>query len=276
VVHDNTITFIATLSGSDNNDWTQSFANRTAKVTPNGEHVVFTSDVSLTGYDNVDANTGNPDNEIFVYDLVAGHLSCASCNPSGERPIGPSSIPSEINPSYVPRSISDNGVQVFFDSNDALLPGDTNGQQDVYEYENGKVYLISSGSSDDISGFTDASANGANVFFTTRAQLVPQDQDNNSDMYDARVAGGFPSAAPTVPCSGEACRGPLSAAPASVDIATAVAVVIPEDTTAPSASVRPTKKPTQRKHRVRRRVRKAKRGKSSKPRAQKQTRGRHL
>ncbi len=258
VVHSGRMTFIATLSGEDANDWTQSFANRTARVTSNGEHVVFMSNEGLTGYDNVDANTGKRDTEVFVYDDENGQLSCASCNPSNERPIGPSSIPGGLNPSYAPRAISSDGSEVFFDSWDILLPGDTSGQQNVYEYENGKVSLISSGASDDISAFTDASENGENVFFTTRAQLVGQDRGENAALYDARVGGGFPSAIPSVPCSGEACRGPLSAPPAPAAIATAVAAIEPEDPVSSSkpsgkqkkSKLRKPRRPKPKKHRA--------------------------
>ena len=98
VAHDGRITLIASLGGEDANDWTQSFAVRTARVTPNGEYVVFMSNESLTGYDNVDAITGSHDTEVFVYDDENGQLSCASCNPSDERPIGPSSIPGWTEP----------------------------------------------------------------------------------------------------------------------------------------------------------------------------------
>jgi hypothetical protein len=264
VAHNGKITFIATLSGEDADDWTQSFANRTARVTPNGEYVVFMSTESLTGYGNVDAITGNRDTEVFVYDDEDGQLSCASCNPSNEPPIGPSSIPGGLNPSYAPRVISDDGSEVFFDSSDTLLPGDTSGQQNVYEYENGNVYLISSGSSDDISAFTDASENGENVFFTTRAQLVPQDVDENAALYDARVGGGFPSAVAVVaPCSGEGCRGPLSAPPAPAAIATAVVAVEPED---PAPSGKPAGK---QKRSKRRKQKHSKRGKPRRPKRKK-------
>jgi hypothetical protein len=101
---------------------------------------------------------------------------------------------------------------------------DTNGTQDVYEWEEdgvgtcdtgpGCVSLISSGASPEASSFLDASADGDDVFFLTRAQLVAGDTDNLLDAYDARaphVAGeavGFPAPpSPQPPCrSGEACK----------------------------------------------------------------------
>jgi hypothetical protein len=87
-----------------------------------------------------------------------------------------------------------------------------NGKIDVYGYENGHVYLISSGTSDEDSGFLDASADGSDVFFSTFSRLVGQDIDESRDIYDARVGGGFPFTPPRELCSGEACKAPAAVA----------------------------------------------------------------
>jgi hypothetical protein len=221
LARDGALTFIAALSHEDGSDWTQQFDQRTARVTSDGEYLAFMSDAPLTGYDNLDANTGKADTEVFVYDAGTGELACASCNPSGARPVGAAWVPTAGSTGYLPRYISEDGQRVFFNSSDALLPSASNGLQNVYEYEHGNVYLISSGTSDGLSTFADASANGDDVFFTTRSQLVPEDRDAGSDMYDARVGGGFPvPPAPPAPCQGEGCRGPVSAPPLPLTIAT--------------------------------------------------------
>ena len=41
---------------------------------------------SLTGYDNIDAVSGRPDEEVYIYDAPAGRLVCASCNPTALAP----------------------------------------------------------------------------------------------------------------------------------------------------------------------------------------------
>ena len=87
---------------------------------------------------------------------------------------------------YLQHNVSDTG-QVFFDTPDALVPTDTNGEPDVYEYESGNVRLLSSGTSVDPSLFADATPNGSDAFFMTSSQLVPQDTDGAMDVYDARV-----------------------------------------------------------------------------------------
>jgi hypothetical protein len=206
------------------NDWNVSLGKRTARVTPSGEFAVFMSAVSLTGYDNTDLFTGKQDEEVYLYDARSGHLICVSCNPSGERPIGPASIPAGTHTEsrggsggksvYQPRAISEDGSRVFFETSDALVLQDTNSKLDVYEYEDGHAYLLSGGTSSEGSSFVDASANGSDAFFVTRQQLVPQDTDALVDLYDARENGGFPTlAAPLPPCGGESCKSPVSSQP---------------------------------------------------------------
>jgi len=232
----NTITFIATLSEDDNRgnpeDWSATIADRTSRVAPDGLNLVFMSDGSLTGYDTRNAETGQREEEVYDYNAGTGVLSCASCDPSGARPRGASSIPGgteyeRAHAIYQSRVLSDvqGRARVFFDSSDALVPQDTNGKQDVYEWEedgrgscrdaSGCVALISSGTSSSESAFVDASADGSDVFFLTDSELVPQDTDQLLDLYDAREGGGFPSP-PTSPpaCEGEACKQPLSQTPA--------------------------------------------------------------
>ena len=58
------------------------------RASPNGEWFAFMSDSPLTGYDNRDAVTGQPDEEVYLYDAAAGRLVCASCDPTGARPHG--------------------------------------------------------------------------------------------------------------------------------------------------------------------------------------------
>lgn len=164
-------TFIATLASSDSSSWHgesafgEDLVHLTSRVSPDGRYVAFMSSASLTGYDNRDALSGQRDVEVFLYDSAgAGRLVCASCNPTGARPIGepdtssPPESPSPIDQSgawegqwlaagipgwtvadvfsglYQPRYLSDNG-RLFFNSVDGLVAHDTNGKLDVYEYE---------------------------------------------------------------------------------------------------------------------------------------------
>ncbi len=240
--------FIATLAASDNNassglaDWATLAGNRTAQASPSGRYLAFASTASLTGYDNVGPCATKysdelgeyvllqvPCAEAFLYDSATGKLTCASCNPSGEAPRGPSTL-RRIGGARgwlpQPRYLTDSG-RLYFDSQDRLSARDVNGRtEDVYEHEPGGVgscaraagcvSLISPGSGAVDSNFLSMSEDGSDVFFTSRERLVSKDTDNLIDLYDARQGGGFAGEgeAAAGPCSGEACQGAQGASPA--------------------------------------------------------------
>jgi hypothetical protein len=195
----------------------------TARVSADGTRLLFLSSASLTGYNNLDQKSGQPDSEAFLYEASSDTLRCVTCRPSGARPIGPSSIPGSIpNGSgpdapnlYKPRALSADGRRVFFDSRDALVPSDTNNDADVYQWEAlgtgscvkpaGCIDLISSGRSEDGARFVDASAGGGDAFFLTDGSLVGRDP-GSVDLYDARIGGGFPEPLEPIPCTGDSCQ----------------------------------------------------------------------
>jgi hypothetical protein len=205
-----------------------------ARVTPDGVHLAFLSSASLTGYDNrgalngPPAQVGVPQSEVFLYDAASATLICASCNPSGERPLGPASIPGAIangvattaTRAYKPRVLSDDGRRLFFDSADDLALRDRDRfpprpDADVYEWEapgagscsrvGGCVALVSNGRGTAGSSFLDASASGADIFFLTADSLVTAD-GGFVDIYDAREGGGFPEPPKPIECVGDACQ----------------------------------------------------------------------
>jgi WD40-like Beta Propeller Repeat len=166
------VSLVARLSGQDVSDWdtyNRGLASITAGTSPDGRYLAFMSERSLTGYDNTDVHSGQPDVEVYLYDAVSGRLTCASCDPSGARPSGvfdaaglavfgagnhpgllvdpigrwaghwlAGSIPGWSNVDeqsfYRSRYLSDSG-RLFFDSTDGLVGHDANGREDVYEYE---------------------------------------------------------------------------------------------------------------------------------------------
>jgi hypothetical protein len=242
-----TMTFIATLSADDVRA-KGIFSNASplpiyhvARVSADGNQVAFISTEGLTGYDNTDRVTGEPDAEVYIYEAGSVGPVCVSCNPSGARPQGrivkgsgssaerlqaAAMIPPAQFMLHFPRSLSADGGHLFFNSYDALLPRDTNGKEDVYQWQaaageeeceeagaelyvpssGGCLSLISSGQSPQDSEFLDASANGDDAFFTTSASLLPQDP-GLIDVYDAKAKGGLPAPPePPGPCQGEACQ----------------------------------------------------------------------
>ncbi len=243
----------------------------TDRVSPDGRYLAFMSQRPLTGYDSRDAVTAKADEEVFLYDASGdsgeGSLVCASCNPTGARPHGieysrmnasngglaggpdvwppaariAANVPGWTGLSqgegfafHQSRYLSDQG-RLFFNSADALVPKDTNGTEDVYEYEppatatesppddscttasatftqasGGCVSLISTGTSKEESAFMDASETGNDVFFLTSSQLSARDEDTAADLYDARVGGGEIEAVNPVECAGDACQEPAT------------------------------------------------------------------
>ena len=218
-------TFIATLGAGDSDDWESPPQYTTARVSPSGQFIAFDSLSELTGFDNHGPCAGNVEplgpgqcQEIFLYDAERSVLSCASCAPSGELPSGPVRIGPPIRTDgtinenavgYLQRFLSDSG-QVFFNTIGRLLPGDTNGLSNVYEYENGELRLLSPGSSGADAYFSEASANGENVFLLS-SELLGSSK-GEIGLFDARVDGGFPEApAPVTPCGEGDCAPPAGA-----------------------------------------------------------------
>jgi hypothetical protein len=165
--------FIATLSGKDLTDWGETDSrpygfteDLTSAASPDGRHLTFMSQRNLTGYDNTDAVSGEPNQEVFAYDAVSDELACVSCNPTGASPVGLRRVvgsgeetPRKVDPRtrfqqqstaailpqawtgdglvgtlHQPRYVLDNG-RIFFNAFDSLVAADSNGQWDVYQWE---------------------------------------------------------------------------------------------------------------------------------------------
>jgi hypothetical protein len=178
-------------------------------VSPDGRHAAFITATKLTTYDNAGLR------EMYSYDPASGELLCVSCLPSGEPPTD--DVDGSVNGLFMA-----NDGRTFFSTEDPLVPPDTNGINDVYEYVDGRPQLISSGiaASDDgkaggQAGLVGVSADGVDAYFSTLEALVSGDQNGQAlRFYDARTNGGFPVPPPTIPCAAaEECHGPPSSQP---------------------------------------------------------------
>jgi hypothetical protein len=209
------------------------------RMSSDGSVVVFSTASEIPGFnDPAGSYLSGEDNavaseQIFRYDASTNTLGCVSCAPGGvasqhasmsvvrEDTKGVSLYPGEVDE----RGMSANGDRVFFQTQAPLVPQDTNTGtvvpgieheflelqgEDVYEWENGVVYLISSGESGRNSYFLDNSESGNDVFFATTEGLVAGDTDGGYSVYDARVPQPGESTPAAVPCEGSVCQGPPS------------------------------------------------------------------
>ena len=101
------------------------------------------------------------------------------------------------------------GEHTFLQTEEALLPEDTNGKSDVYEYWQGNLSMVSAGDLAFRSDFAGISRDGRSVMFATNATLVPYDLDGGSrDLYNARLGSGFPAVTDPAPCDSASCPLP--------------------------------------------------------------------
>jgi hypothetical protein len=189
-----------------------------ARMVSGDSVLVFQASAPIAGFNNAGAE------QIYRYDIKANELGCVSCPPDGVRPSADaylSAIDQYRNafnisgPKFMAindvRGVSSGGERIFFASHDPLVGRDTNGDYDTYEWENGTVFLLSSGTGADYSLFLDNSQSGGDVFFATSDELEQGDNDGAFDVYDARVPRPGDNPPPSaVPCSGDVCQGPPS------------------------------------------------------------------
>lgn len=222
------IRFVATLASADpviagalsgGGDVITAVRTRHVRLTPDGSKLLFESRAKLTDYDNATFM------EVYLYDPGSGAIVCASCRANGTPPTADSTLytysggASALIGGYY-RVYSNNadthGDHVFFNSGDAVVPGDVNGQEDVYEFTvaSRTPTLISSGRSERDSAFVGSGADGKDVFFLTSDSLVPQDRNGDIyKVYDARRGGGFSVPPEPSVCDGAACRADEAAPP---------------------------------------------------------------
>jgi hypothetical protein len=244
---------------------------RPVQATEGGEYLVFISSTDLTAGDTSTVP------QLFEYDATSGTLARVSIGEEGFNEDGniddQAYRPVIGSPKYgtfdepaageARLDVARDGA-VFFESADGLTPGALNRvvagvsneqqnvyAQNIYEYREGHVYLISDGhdtgqianvqSTVSLTGITPS---GDDVLFRTADALTAQDTDTadtNVHTYDARVDGGFPAPAPGDLCGEGACREPFSSS-ASPALAGGSETAQAGDNAASSTSAQPSVK----------------------------------
>jgi hypothetical protein len=237
---------------SDDGQWGTQLLE--ANVTPDGGVLVFMSHRALTA----DDTRPEGPRQVYEYDADAKSLTRVSVGQGGFNDDGNAGegnatiayvqnvVAAASEPVRTDPSMSDDGQFVFFQSPIALTSGALNdvrvpseeGQaldegfaQNVYEFHDGEVSLLSDGKDTTDTPGGDSEGNlspveligsdreAKNVFFATFDPLVPEDTDTQRDFYDAHVCSEaepctVPVAGPPALCEGEACH-PAPAGPGS-------------------------------------------------------------
>ena len=205
---------VCTVNGQGSTTCAESPISR-MNISPDGRHVAFIAVSKLTNYDNAGFT------EVYSYEPATGKINCDSCLPDGSPP------KHEVRGSQNGLFMTDDG-RTFFTTSDALVPQDTNETEDVYEFDDGRPQLITSGTSaaneefgfigiETFPGLVGVSADGTDVYFATFDVLVGQDQNGEElKIYDARSGGGFPFVNPAPECAAaDECHGAGAAAMAT-------------------------------------------------------------
>jgi hypothetical protein len=135
-------------------------------LSDDGSRVFFDTDEKLVA--------GDTDNFIDVYQRSGGTTTLVSTGPSGGN--GAFDVTFD--------GISRDGGHVFFETDEALVAGDTDGSTDIYDRSGGTTTLVTSGTSPAIPIFDGASDFGSRVYFDTDAALVAGDTDAQFDVYE--------------------------------------------------------------------------------------------
>ena len=178
------------------------------QLTPDGRYLLFTTVSALVtsgpGADNDDGDAGGA-RDVYRYDATTNTMVRLSTSVTGSGGNAPGF---DVSMVLGASSMAADGSTVIFDTAEPLSVTDTDGVTDVYGWHDGHVSLISAGGGNSV-GITPS---GRDIFFVTDAQVLATDGDSLTDIYTARVGGGFDRPQPA-PCAGDGCRGPSSNAP---------------------------------------------------------------
>ena len=173
-----------------------------------GHMLLFGSQASLTADD-----TDGGYRDTFRYDADADQLVRVSKAAPGGSDNGPFDVSmlgrgneaQRVGTDYaeISRWASEDGETAVLVTSEALAAADTDGTESAYLWRDGVPYLLPASSAPiTFAGVSNPvlSHDGSTVAFVTSAALLPEDGDLATDVYVARVGGGFPPAEPETVC----------------------------------------------------------------------------
>jgi sugar lactone lactonase YvrE len=194
-------------------------------INADGSVLIFSSsDASLNP---LGGFTNGGTSQYYRYDDRDRSLVCVSCPQDGSAPRG--GVDGNLGigglgPNTGP--LDEQGTDFAFSTPTALVSADQNtakaGQEpgrgtDVYEWRDGRPFLVSDGLTSwpatygpTVGGITPS---GRDLFFGVAAQLTADALDGYKRVYDARIGGGISAPPPPKPCPLDVCQGTPKGAP---------------------------------------------------------------
>jgi hypothetical protein len=205
----------------------------TSRSSADGKWFAFESALGIAG--------GVP--MVYIFSVADGTTACVSCRHDGRlpfsehdlTPILDATTTNPVDKLVQPTVLTDNG-RLYFYSYDPLAAGAVEGDRNLYQWEAGQVSLIAAEPAGVLrvhgnalgSFFGGSDADGSDVYFATPQRLIGAAPADGWNVYDARVGGGFPEAAPSAPpCDAAAegaCNGGGAGVPAPAGVATSTFV----------------------------------------------------
>lgn len=137
---------------------------------------------------------GDTDSSYDVYERVGGTTTLISTGPAGGN--------AELD--VFPSAVSDDGLRAFFETDEALVAGDTDTSFDIYERSGSTTSLVSTGPAGGNGAFDSffhkISGDGSRAIFETDEGLVAGDTDGMADVYQR--SGGTTTLLSTGPAGG--------------------------------------------------------------------------
>ncbi len=193
-------------------------------ISHTGSVLVFRSDDS--GLNQLGGQENGATAQYYRYDDRDRSLTCVSCPNDGSAPRGDAYRFLGSGENLNLGALSADGSTLAFGTPTALLGTDQNsagaGQdstagEDIYEWRDGHLLLITDGltnwANESQPKVRGVSPSGRDVYFTAAARYTPDALDGYTRLYDARIGGGFAFPSPPQPCPLEVCQGTPKGAP---------------------------------------------------------------
>lgn len=211
---DGSLDFVAVVSSKILFDFEKSRLTRDGEVLLFSAHSRPTTD-EVVEICNPVGNESIACPQLYRYHDGDGSIECISCKVGEVSTKGVVYAGSGL-------ALSSDGDTAAFVTPEALVPEDVNNAKDVYEWRDGVQRLVTDGETKFPPNHNAAGrpwvrgidADGQGILFSVAGvSITGFEQDGLSNLYVARLGGGFAPPSPQIHCDGDSCQGSLQAAP---------------------------------------------------------------